>query len=354
MATPVFLSPLGNGWQFLDDNGVPLNGGFVNTYAAGTTTPSATFTSSLGTVQNANPIALNSAGRIATQVWIPAGVALKFVPVSSVSVAVGTAQDNIYGINDPTTINGIGYTGATISGALIMNSATINEAQGANIPVASQINLTTATGNYLSLTGTGTVTAVQLSQGAYRELVVNSASCAFVNSTTLAMLGGLSITPAVGDIIGFRGEGVSGVVRNVLYQRANGAPVAVFPVGSRQSALMAADVLMSNTANFFTGPTVSVGPIGVWYVSANAVCTDTSAVASFDYRLWDGATIISSGKVTSQSGGALVSLNLTGFISNPAGNIRLDVKDETTIAGVIKFNASTLSADGSIFVMRIA
>ncbi len=225
----VFLSPIGDGWQFRDDNGAPLAGGFINTYAAGTTTPLATYTTSAGNVPNSNPIGLNGAGRIATQVWLQAATAYKFQVVSSVSSAVGIAQDNLYGINDPTTINGIGYTGATISGALIMNQAPINEAQGANIAVASAINLTTATGNYLSLTGSGTVTAIQLSQGAYRELVVNTVSGAFVNSNTLALLGGASFTPAVGDILGFRGEAAP-VVRQVLYSRANGLPVTVTPI----------------------------------------------------------------------------------------------------------------------------
>ncbi len=49
--------------QFFDDNGDPLSGGKLYTYAAGTTTPKATYTTSAATVANANPIVLDSAGR---------------------------------------------------------------------------------------------------------------------------------------------------------------------------------------------------------------------------------------------------------------------------------------------------
>jgi hypothetical protein len=51
------LSPLGGaGWQFFDNNGVPLAGGLLYSYAAGTTTPLATYTTSSGVTPNTNPI----------------------------------------------------------------------------------------------------------------------------------------------------------------------------------------------------------------------------------------------------------------------------------------------------------
>lgn len=53
--------------QFLSTTGAPLSGGIVCTYAAGTSTPQATYTDSTGSVQNTNPIVLNSAGR--ANIW---------------------------------------------------------------------------------------------------------------------------------------------------------------------------------------------------------------------------------------------------------------------------------------------
>lgn len=49
--------------QFFDDNGNPLSGGKLYTYSAGTTTPKPTYTTEDATVENANPVILDSAGR---------------------------------------------------------------------------------------------------------------------------------------------------------------------------------------------------------------------------------------------------------------------------------------------------
>lgn len=60
-----------------DNNGNPLAGGRVFTYAAGTTTPQATFTDSTGGTPNANPVILNSRGE--AQVWLTPNLAYKFL-----------------------------------------------------------------------------------------------------------------------------------------------------------------------------------------------------------------------------------------------------------------------------------
>lgn len=94
------LSPLaGAAWQFFGNDGVPLAGGKLYTYLAGSTTPQASYTTSTGLVANTNPIILNSAGRLDNEVWLPAGVSYKFVLNNSLDVTLGT-YDNIAGIND--------------------------------------------------------------------------------------------------------------------------------------------------------------------------------------------------------------------------------------------------------------
>ena len=87
----------GAGAQFFDDNGVPLAGGLIYTYAAGTTTPLATYTSSSGVTALPNPIVLNAAGRVPTgEIWVTAGLTYKFVVYTSANVLVAS-YDNING-----------------------------------------------------------------------------------------------------------------------------------------------------------------------------------------------------------------------------------------------------------------
>jgi len=88
----------GVGAQFSDDNGVPLAGGLIYTYAAGTTTPVATYQTSAGSggASNSNPIVLDSAGRVPYQIWLTDGVSYKFVLKTSGGSTVRT-EDNFYG-----------------------------------------------------------------------------------------------------------------------------------------------------------------------------------------------------------------------------------------------------------------
>lgn len=97
----VYLSPVGGaGAQFFTNTGLPLAGGLLYTYAAGTSTPTATYTSSLGTIANANPIVLDAYGRPPNQIWLTGGIRYKFLLKDSSAVQIWS-NDNIPGINDP-------------------------------------------------------------------------------------------------------------------------------------------------------------------------------------------------------------------------------------------------------------
>jgi hypothetical protein len=79
--------------QFFSAAGVPLVGGKVYSYEAGTTTPLATYTSSAGNVENANPVILNSRGE--GEIWL-AQNSYKLVLKDSNDVEIWTV-DNIAG-----------------------------------------------------------------------------------------------------------------------------------------------------------------------------------------------------------------------------------------------------------------
>jgi hypothetical protein len=86
----------GAGAQFFDNNGVPLSGGKIYTYAAGTTTPLVTYTSASNSAFHTNPIILDSAGRIPSggEIWLDVGQGYKFVVKTTNDVLIAT-YDNI-------------------------------------------------------------------------------------------------------------------------------------------------------------------------------------------------------------------------------------------------------------------
>ena len=93
----VLLSPVGNGQQFFDNNGVPLSGGLIYTYQAGSSTPLTTYTTSNGTIPNTNPIILDAAGRCPNEIWLQFGYSYKFVLQTAAGLTLQTL-DNLYPI----------------------------------------------------------------------------------------------------------------------------------------------------------------------------------------------------------------------------------------------------------------
>lgn len=95
----VFLSPVGGvAAQFFTNTGAVLTGGKLYTYAAGTTTPLPSYTTSVGNVARTNPIILDAAGRVpdSGEIWITSAP-YKFVLKDSNDVLIAT-YDNVSGI----------------------------------------------------------------------------------------------------------------------------------------------------------------------------------------------------------------------------------------------------------------
>jgi hypothetical protein len=136
---PVNLSPIaGAGWQFFDNSGAVLAGGLLYTYAAGTTTPLATYQESSGSTVHSNPIILDSAGRVSTEVWMTAGSAYKLVLKTSAGVSLWT-MDNLRGINDVSSVAWSAITGepTTLAGYGITDGITAATAASTYAPIAS-------------------------------------------------------------------------------------------------------------------------------------------------------------------------------------------------------------------------
>jgi len=109
----VNLSPIGNGFQFLTTTGLPLNGGLIYTYQAGSTTPLTTYSDVNGSIANTNPIVLGTDGRPQGEIWLTYGFNYKFVLKDSAGVTIQT-YDNLYGI-----VGTQGAVGTTIPAGMI-------------------------------------------------------------------------------------------------------------------------------------------------------------------------------------------------------------------------------------------
>lgn len=103
--------------------------------------------------------------------------------------------------------------GGTMTGVL-------NTAHGSDIASAGTINLTTATGNLIDVTGTTTITAVTLADGATR-IVRFTGALTLTNGASLVLPTGANLTTAAGDYAIFAGY-AAGVVRCVAYSKVDG------------------------------------------------------------------------------------------------------------------------------------
>jgi hypothetical protein len=147
----------GAGAQFFDSNGDPLSGGLIYTYAAGTTTPRVTYTSSTGLVPHTNPIVLDAAGRV-NEIWLDSALLYKFVLKTSTGITVGT-YDNVYGaattfspvVDGDLTVNGNAYISlrvgiGTTTPAVKLD---INSTDAVRVPVGTTAQRPTGATGYL-------------------------------------------------------------------------------------------------------------------------------------------------------------------------------------------------------------
>lgn len=152
----VNLSPIGNGFQFLTTSGLPLAGGLIATYQAGSSTPLATYTDNSGMFPNTNPIVMNSDGRPPSEIWLTAGFNYKFI-LSDAALVQIASYDNLYGIL------GAAPTVAPIpSGAIVLWSGSIgsipvgwNLCDGTNGTPNLKDSFIVGAGNVYPVAGTG-------------------------------------------------------------------------------------------------------------------------------------------------------------------------------------------------------
>lgn len=159
--------------QFFGTDGLPLVGGKLYTYAAGTTTPLATYTDHTAVTANTNPVILDSAGE--ADVWLPETTAYKYVLKDADDVLLFTVDY----VSVPLTANSFAspppigsdvpnsgtFTTLNVTGAAIFENTadfTENVTFGADASIDGDVTIT----GRLSLTGTG---AAKLNVGTTAE-----------------------------------------------------------------------------------------------------------------------------------------------------------------------------------------
>jgi hypothetical protein len=165
----ITLSPLaGAGWQFFDDNGVPLAGGKIFTYLSGTSTPATTYTSSSGATPNTNPIILDAAGRVPEEVWLTDDVQYRLVLQTALSVQIWL-KDNISGF--------LSSTGRPI---VVPSEATPSQTTAGSLVWGTTDQVLTSGNGVSRVTFVDTATAQTLTTKRITPRVVNVASAASV------------------------------------------------------------------------------------------------------------------------------------------------------------------------------
>jgi hypothetical protein len=181
MSTPA--SPLP--WcesQFLDPNGVPLAGGQIFTYAAGTSTPQATYTDATGAVPLPNPVLLDASGR--ASIWL-GPLAYKIVAQDANSVTQWTV-DNVADL-------ALGLIAGTrpLLNLVVTDNATIGETLTAATVAATTLTAATASVSGTLTAATLAVTGNETESG---TLTVATLDATTVNTSGTETVGTLDVT----------------------------------------------------------------------------------------------------------------------------------------------------------------
>lgn len=317
----VTLSPIGGvAGQFFDNNGQPLSGGKIYTYAAGTTTPQACYTSAAGSTPHSNPIILDSAGRVpGGEIWLTDGLAYKFIIETSTGILIGT-YDNI---SAGGSASDVGYEypaagavqqtvqtkleqyisvmdfGGNLSAAVAAAGSTettlvINDAVtlSSTLTIPANVTLRFENTGLITITGSarlfinGAVEADRLQQIFSCGLFTNNIT-ASINANSLIITAVASNTVAPGQIV--TGAGLRDGIQ--IFQEYGDTGVGTYAINGYNGIIASqAMTLVSSPVLFGEGTVEEVYP--AWFGAVNDGATDsTTAVNLAVYSQTWGGTV---------------------------------------------------------------
>lgn len=178
--------------------------------------------------------------------------------------------------------------------------AAFNANKGADIASATTTDIGAATGNFIHVTGTTTITGLGTIQaGTERTVRFAGVLTLTHNATSLILPTGANITTAAGDTARFISEG-SGNWRCVSYNRSTG--VAVSTDGSGLTSIRSATVVAPVATTSGTSVTIASGlPSGIKQITINFEGVSTSGTSNPMIQIGDSGGIEATGYTSASS-----------------------------------------------------
>lgn len=318
---------------------------------------------------------------------------ITLAPLQATAVIVNQAANGfniikgnnlIFDSTDPTKQLRFDPSGITTGNTRVATSPDFNfrmmsQTHGADIASAGTVNLDTATGDLVDVTGTTTITAITLADGK-KATVRFTGILTLTNGGSLVLPGGANITTAAGDYAAFRGYS-GGVVRCSSYIKADGTPVVNangttitlgteqastsgtsidftgIPTWAKRVTILFGGVSGNGTSNLLiqigNGSVVTTGYVsGSWNGSTGA----TTSTAGYVLTVTNAAAALWHGKMTIELENASNNWVASGFLvrsdSGATGNVgagtkslagALDRVRITTVSGADTFDAGVIN-----------
>ncbi len=274
----------------------------------------------LQTARNINGVAFDGTADITVTAVAAAGTLSGATLASNVLASSLTSVGTLTSLGVTGTVTAASFTGAgtgltgtasslTAGGNAALGANTFTAAQewatGTAIASAATINLNTATGNRVHITGTTAITAVTLTRGP-RTVIFDGILTLTHNSTTNNLPGAANITTAANDRAVYESDGTTVYCRS--YTKASGLPVVSAAAGFTLGTPVATT---SGTSVDYTGIPATARQIIVNFKQVSENSGDAILI-----QLGDSGGIETSGylSATSTGAGGTSTRHTTGFV----------------------------------------